>query len=361
MSTVVQILSFVLILMGLILVHEWGHLYAAKRCGMRVERFSIFFGRPIVRFQRGETEYGIGWLPLGGYVKITGMSRDEEIPPELVPRAYYAAPTWKKIVTIAAGPAVNLVVAVLCFIVFFWIGPPTALVSSAVDRVETGTPAAAIGLAPGDRIVSVNGERAADGDVAAVRDELRSSPGETVAVVYERPNGDRVRREVALRAVRDGDATVGQLGFNFAVRDGPRESSGFFGGIADGSRYTWFLVEENAKGIGRLFTSSEAREEIGSIVGAGAVYTEISSDGPLTVLRFIGFISLVLAIFNLLPIFPLDGGHILFAIIERIKGSPISTAWTQRFAVVGWAVILLVFVFALQNDIVRLTGEGFTR
>ena len=131
------------------------------------------------------------------------------------------------------------------------------------------------------------------------------------------------------------------------------------GGLANASSFTWFLIEENAKGIGQLFTSSEAREQVGSVVAIGAVYNEVADDGLIAILRFVGIISLVLAIFNLLPIFPLDGGHILFALLEKLKGSPISTKVYERSAMVGWAVILVVFVFALQNDIVRLSGEGF--
>ena len=121
----VNILWFVLILMTLVLLHEAGHMVVAKWCGMRVERFSIFFGRPLWSFRRGETEYGIGWLPLGGYVKITGMTQGEEIPPEVEPRAYSNMPVWKRVVTILAGPAVNILLAVVIFAAIFWIGIPT--------------------------------------------------------------------------------------------------------------------------------------------------------------------------------------------------------------------------------------------
>ncbi len=120
-----NILWFVLILMFLVLVHEAGHMVVAKWCGMRVERFSIFFGKPLWSFRRGETEYGIGWLPLGGYVKISGMTRGEEMPPEVEPRAYYNMPAWRKIATIFAGPAVNIVLAIVIFAAIFWIGIPT--------------------------------------------------------------------------------------------------------------------------------------------------------------------------------------------------------------------------------------------
>jgi regulator of sigma E protease len=359
--TAFNIISFVLVLMVLVLVHEAGHMVAAKWCGMRVERFSIFFGRPLAKFRRGETEYGIGWLPLGGYVKITGMTRGEELPPELEERAYYNAKTWKKVVTIAAGPAVNLILAFLIFTVVFWIGPSTVLVTPEIGAVQAGSPAAAAGLRPGDRIVAVDGARVTgDGaGVDAARRAIQDNAGQPVTVVVQRGD-ERLRVRATPRAVEDAGRTVGRLGVSFAQRDGPRESQGFIGGFVEGGRFTWFLIEENAKGIGRLFTSEEARSEVGSVVAIGAVYNDVSENGWVQVLEFVGFISLVLAIFNLLPIFPLDGGHILFALIEKVRGKPISLKVYERSAMVGWAVILVVFVFALQNDIVRLTGEGFT-
>ena len=104
----------------LIILHELGHFAAAKAVGMRVERFSLFFGRTKLRFQRGETEYGVGWLPLGGFVKITGMNPQEEIPAEAVSRAYYRQPVWKRIVVISAGPAVNIVLAFVILMGLYW-------------------------------------------------------------------------------------------------------------------------------------------------------------------------------------------------------------------------------------------------
>lgn len=360
MSLAWNIVAFVLILMFLVLVHEAGHMVVAKWCGMRVEKFSIFFGRPLAKFRRGETEYGIGWLPLGGYVKITGMTRDEDLPPEVVPRTYYAAKTWKKVATIFAGPFVNLVVAFLCFAIYFWIGVPSFQASNAVQAVNQGTPAAAAGIVAGDRILSVNGVATTDEQgLAEARAELQQNPGKAVTVKFAR-DGKVIERNVVLASANglDGEQ-VGRLGVQFEVLQGPRESESVLGGITTGGRYTWFLIEENAKGIGQLFTSNEAREQVGSVVAIGAVYDQVADDGIAEIIRFIGLISLVLAIFNLLPIFPLDGGHILFALLEKLKGSPISTKVYERSAMVGWAVILLVFFFALSNDIVRLSGEGF--
>lgn len=356
-----NIVAFVLILMFLVLVHEAGHMVVAKWCGMRVERFSIFFGRPLARFTRGETEYRLGWLPLGGYVKITGMTRDEEVPPELVPRTYYAATTWKKVATIFAGPFVNLLVAFICFAAYFWIGVPALQATNAVESVSAGSPAAAVGIVPGDRIVAVNGVATrGDAGLARARAELQANPGKPVTVRFARDGQVRTASATLASAAGSGGRQIGRLGVQFAVLEGARESAGVVGGLTNGARVTWFVIEENAKGIGQLFTSAEAREQVGSVVAIGAVYNEVAGDGAMRVLWFIGIISLVLAIFNLLPIFPLDGGHILFAVLERLKGSPISAKVYERTAMVGWAVILIVFVFALQNDIGRIaTGEGF--
>src|SRR5918996_2046120 len=123
---------------ALIILHEFGHFTAAKAVGMRVERFYLFFPPAVAKFQRGETEYGIGAIPLGGFVKITGMNPEEELPPDVAPRAYYHQPVWKRIVTIAAGPAMNLLIA---FVVLFALAFGVREATSRVSEVENGSPA----------------------------------------------------------------------------------------------------------------------------------------------------------------------------------------------------------------------------
>ncbi len=130
-------------------------------------------------------------------------------------------------------------------------------------------------------------------------------------------------------------------------------------GLEQGWDFAWFVIEENGKVLGDVFTSSEARDQLGGPVGLGAVFNEVAEDGLITILRFIGVISLALGLFNLLPVPPLDGGHILFALVEKAKGSPISRAVYERTSFVGFALVLVVAVFALQNDIGRISGEGF--
>jgi regulator of sigma E protease len=353
-----NIFWFALILMFLVLVHEAGHMVVAKWCGMRVERFSIFFGRPIWSFRRGETQYGIGWLPLGGYVKITGMVRGEDVPPEAEHRAYYNMPAWRKIATIFAGPAVNIVLAVLIFAAIFWIGIPTLRQTDQVREVTAGQAAAAAGIQPGDRFLAIDGV-SIGGDAEVVRRELRAGePGDEVTLTLER-DGRTVERVAELQEIDVGGQTVTGLGFVFDAVEGPTLQYGFVDGLGEGLDFTWFVIEQNGEVFGDLFTSEEAREQLGGPVGLGAVFNEVADDGLITILRFVGVISLALGLFNLLPIPPLDGGHIMFALIEKAKGSPISREVYERTSFVGFAVILVVAVFALQNDIGRITGEGF--
>jgi regulator of sigma E protease len=343
--------------MALVLVHEAGHMVVAKWCGMRVERFSIFFGRPLWSFRRGETEYGIGWLPLGGYVKITGMLRGEEVPPEVEPRAYYNMPAWRKIATIAAGPAVNIVLAIVIFAAIFWIGVPVG--NPTVESVNPGSAAARAGLQAGDRFISVDRVDVAEDPQRLIDTLAAGAPGQEIVLTVER-DGRTVRLPAELATIDDGaGGTKPGLGFQTRVVQGRTVTYGPIAGLERGWDFAWFVVEENGKVLGDVFTSEEARDQLGGPVGLGAVFNEVAEDGLITILRFIGVISLALGLFNLLPIPPLDGGHILFALVEKLKGSPISRAVYERTSFVGFALVMVVAVFALQNDIGRITGEGF--
>ena len=262
--TGVNIVVFVVIMIVLILLHEFGHLIVAKMCGMRVERFSVFFGRPIWSVRRGETEYGIGWMPLGGYVKITGMTREELVqrvhdpetgkvieeipePPEVQARAYCNSTTPRKVATIAAGPAANVLVAIIAFAISFWIGQPQFAQTNVVRSVNADTPAATAGLQAGDRIVSINGVTANGNDPTPLRDVLQRNVGKSVTLEVQR-DGQPVRIVTPPLVPDAADPSIGRLGFGFDAEKVGTVRFGAAGGFREALQYTGFVTREQVRG-----------------------------------------------------------------------------------------------------------------
>jgi regulator of sigma E protease len=354
-------MSFLLAFLGfaaLIILHELGHFFAAKAVGMRVERFSLFFPPLAARLRRGETEYAIGTIPLGGYVKITGMNPAEEIPPEVAHRAYFRQPVWKRIFVIAAGPAVNIVLAFLILWVLVWsngISEPTR----SVEAIERGYPASGQ-LQPGDELVAVDGRR---GDQAALAEQISSHEcagtpearcvAETPAVLTVMRDG----REVTLRIAPIYDPAVERtrLGFGFGSRPvavGPAEAARVSGD------FMWFVTSGTVETIAGIF-NSEKREEISGVVGSYEVTRQAIGIDFETAMRLLAVISLSLGVINLFPFLPLDGGHIFWALAEKVRGKAIPFSVMERAGFVGFVLVIGLFVIGLSNDIGRLTGEGF--
>ena len=358
--TFVAIVGAALGFIVLILLHELGHFTAAKAVGMRVERFSLFFPPLLLRKKRGETEYALGALPLGGYVKISGMNPDEDLPDEVRTRAYYSQPVWKRVTVIAAGPLVNFVLAfVLLLALFAVIGPET--VSNRVGTVERGYPAAGV-LQPGDRILAVDGRR---GEPAALSNAISDNrcperpprPGcraqEPVTLLVER---DGRRATLELRPAYDDKARRTRLGFSYAR--GPRVPLPLGQALAvTADRFT-FITWETIKLPLRLF-DAEKRKEITGIVGSYEITRQTILDDAAAVVGILGVISLGLAVINLFPFLPLDGGHIFWAIVEKVRRRPVPFSVMERAGVVGFMLVMVLFVIGFTNDIGRLTGEGF--
>ena len=343
---------------ALIILHELGHFAAAKAVGMRVERFSLFFGRTPLRFQRGETEYGIGWLPLGGFVKITGMNPQEEIPAEAAPRAYYRQPVWKRLVVIAAGPAVNIVLAFVILMGLFWaIGEARA--TDRVEQVTTGAPAAAV-LQKGDRIVTVDGRR---GDPDALRKQIATHrcagaqrdgcrAAEPVKIEILRAGE---RRTIEARPVYSAENERPLLGFAF---DSIRLDVGPLRAAELSVDQMWVFTSGTVTTIAQIF-KAEKRKEISGVVGSYEVTRQSIQLGVREGFFLLAVISLSLGVINLFPFLPLDGGHIFWALAEKVRGRPIAFSVMEKAGFVGFALVIGLFFIGFTNDIGRLTGEGF--
>jgi regulator of sigma E protease len=405
MSYVYAFLGFA----ALIILHEAGHFAAAKAVGMRVERFSLFFGPLLVRKRWGETEYGIGPIPLGGYVRITGMNPREELAQqtelgeleaeldhvrsersqadaahsasdqeptasegelrtriaalrveldEISRRSYYNQPVWKRVVVILAGPAVNLILAfVIVWALFLHNGQPVAI--ERVGAVQAHAPAAAY-LKPGDRILSVDGVR---GSVQALHQAIgrHRCPGPlsngcraaTPARVVIR-RGDRVLT-FAIRPRYVAAAHAMLVGFVFAAGQRPL-GAGKAASLAVDN--LWGVTKATISAVGHV-VHPQPKQRLGSVVGAYTVAQESFARDTTQAFWVLALVSLSLAIINMFPFLPLDGGHVFWAVAEKIRGRRIPFSVMERASAMGFVLILIVFVIGLSNDISTLSGTGF--
>jgi regulator of sigma E protease len=349
----------------LVILHELGHFTAAKAVGMRVEKFSLFFPPTVLSKKVGETEYALGSIPAGGYVKISGMNPSEDLPEEVRDRAYHAQPVWKRIVVIAAGPAVNLVLAFLLFWVFYLaIGPQETTTN--VSSVERNMPAFGA-IKPGDKVLAVDGVR---GEPIRLSEQIQkhqcAAPATdgckatTPATVLLERNGKQVR--VRLTPVYDANPGQGvdprtRLGFGFAA-DGPHVTYGVGKSFDIAADQFWFITRETVKLPLRLI-NPEQRKEISGVVGSYEATRQTILNDVADAVGILAIISLSLAIVNLFPFLPLDGGHIFWAIVEKVRRKPVPFAVMERAGVVGFMLVILIFLIGLSNDIGRLSGEGF--
>ncbi len=368
-------MTWVLTIFGivmLVILHELGHFTAAKLVGMRVERFSLFFPPTLLKVKRGETEYAIGALPFGGYVKITGMNPEEigDLHPDVSRRAYYNQPTWKRVVVILAGPAVNILIAFVLFAGILLVGNfngavvlsnlsghSTTQITDKVAHVKDGTPAAAA-LRKGDRIVSVEGGRATPAGVVEATKKHRCAGKQVQGCVTSTPvhlTVERDGRTVALSVYPRYDAKEKRalMGFEFGGRPIP---VGLGGASAGALAAMWGTLKETVSGLGRALTSSKARGEVHSVIGITEAAQESVAAGAGFGLVFLGFFSLALAILNLFPFLPLDGGHIVWSLAEKLRGKRISVGAMYRYSSVGILLMLFLVINGFSNDIGHLGG-----
>jgi regulator of sigma E protease len=397
--------SFFIALLGLgllILVHEAGHFSASLAVGLRPRRFYIGFPPPLVRVKRGGIEYGIGMIPLGGFVSIPGMHRpapfdadrrfgravdeapvlagpvervkhalagedlevalgalDEvenaardlklspaaktsfdkglvELRDALGPDAYWKAPTWKRLVAIGAGPAANIVLAIILFTFLFMTS--VGKLTSTVDAILPNTPAAKVGLEPGDRVVAIGAQPV---EAADIPDRISSSEGRPLRVTVVRDG-----EQLVLGPVRPA-SVEGTYRLGFALRGeglGPVEAFG------RSLEVTGLVTREIVFALGRLVTG-EGRENVSSPIGITRASSDAVEQGAADYLRVLALISLSLALLNLLPLLPLDGGHILFSLIEGARGRFLKREIYERVSIVGLAVVMLLFFVGISNDI----------
>jgi regulator of sigma E protease len=355
-------MSYLLAFLGfaaLIILHEFGHFAAAKAVGMRVERFALFFPPLLFKVKRGETEYGIGAIPLGGYVRITGMNPNEEIPPELEHRAYYRQPVWKRVVVISAGPLMNVLVAFVILVGLFW-SQGEAKPTTRVAKQSLSQPAASV-LKPGDSIVAVDGKRVTgplDVRDALARHPCAGSPRKgceaaTPALVTVQRGSRRLTFHVRPRY--DAQYKRMRLGFAFEIA---RRSVGPAEAAKLSVQGMWRVSKATVSALARIFDAKQ-RKQISGVVGTSETLRQTIQFSWVDALNVLAIISLSLAIVNLFPFLPLDGGHIFWAVVEKIRRKPVPYSTMERSGIIGFALVLMLFAIGLTNDIGQLSNGGF--
>jgi regulator of sigma E protease len=404
-------MTWFVVIMGLLLLvflHELGHFTVALAVGMRPRSFYIGFPPAVAKMKRNGIEYGIGAIPLGGFVRIPGMHRPaardlqtfispairedatlaapakrvqralqaddfdaaraalpelrtalasaplspagrrsadkalREVDDGTGPDAYWRQATWKRIAVIAAGPVMNILVAFLIFMIVYATGAPSNnLASTKVAQVEAKSPAASAGLQVGDKVIAVDGHPTRTFD--SVRKRIVASRGRPIVVTVDR-GGQHVT--LPPRATEH----VGNR-YVFGFLPAAQLVSHPIGASADlAARDCWNVVTGTFSVLGSLVHSKE-RGQLTSAVGIVRVSQQALRVDFNYYLQIVGFVSMSLALLNLLPFLPLDGGHILFSVIEAVRRRAIAREVYERVSVVGFSLIILIFLIAFSNDL----------
>jgi regulator of sigma E protease len=388
MSFGVAILSLAV----LVFVHEAGHFVVARAVGMTPRKFYLGFGPPLVKRMRGGVEYGIAALPLGGYVKIPGMhrpaagdlrqslaplqqeelrtqldtldaalERDDEatalavasqLEPQLpenkqlqelawalAPDAYWRQRVWKKVVVIAAGPLTNVALAVVLLVVFFMLGAFKA--SQIVGRVLPNHPAAAAGLHAGDRILSVAGHGVTP---TTVGKSINATHGRSFTIIVLRGNHRLTLGPLRARL----DQGSYRIGIEIKGVPGPGDS--FPRACWHAVRVVGLFTSATVRSLGGLFVG-HGTKNVSSAVGIVRVTSQAFKQSLQDFLGIVAEISLALALLNLLPVLPLDGGHIVMSVVERVRGRAFSQAAYMRYSAVGLSLFIFLLYLGLRNDL----------
>ena len=403
-------MTWLVVILGLsllVFLHELGHFTAARLVGMTPRALYLGFPPALVKVRRKGIEYGIGAIPLGGYVRIPGMQRPASSDfqalmssalredPALVPAAqavsggldhedfgaaraalpalrtaldqahvspsalrsaqqaardvdegtgadaYWRQSTWKQVAAIAAGPGMNILVAFLIFFAVYATGAPSQSPSTEVAQVEANSPAAAAGLRTGDRIVAVNGRRTVA--FTQVSKAISGSGGRPITVTVDR--GGRTVELGPRRTVEEQGRWVWGFVPASQLVSHPLGASARLA-IGD----CWRVVTGTVASIGGLF-HARGRAEVSGPVGIVRTSQQFLRVGLQWYLMLLGLISMSLALFNLLPLLPLDGGNIVFSVIEGVRGRPVPRKVYQRVSGLGMALILVITIIAFSNDI----------
>lgn len=362
-----NVVPALIVLTVVVFVHEMGHFLVARWCGIRVAAFSIGFGRELAGFtDRRGTRWKLSAIPLGGYVRFEGDENAASIPdPQALARVppserqglFHFAPLWQRFAVVAAGPLANFLLAILIFAaVFALIGRQHVL--PVVGSVEAGSPAERAGFEAGDRVLSVDGE--AIDSFSDLQDIVMLAADQPLDIAIDR-QGELVtltatpeRREISDIAGRTHRIAV--LGIKSGAVDFRTEDplTALSGGVSETVR----IIERTLAYLGELVTGRESAEQLSGLIGIGQVSGAVASSGGIPGLIYLtAVLSVSIGLFNLFPVPLLDGGHLVFYLLEALRGRPLSPRLQDLGFRIGFALVIFLFIFVTFNDIANLAGS----
>ncbi|MBV9786005.1 MAG: RIP metalloprotease RseP [Acidisphaera sp.] len=351
--------AFVVVLGVLVFVHELGHYLVARWRGVHIEAFSIGFGRPIATWtDRRGTQWKLAWLPLGGYVKLHGQERPEEVSDEvrqgwMAGRTFHEKPVGSRALVVAAGPAANFLLAIVLFaLLFATAGRPVPM--PVVGEVIADTAASRAGLQSGDRVLAIDGTPIATfGDIQRI---VTAHPAAALSLLVQR-GAEKLTLPVTTDARDEGGGhLVGQLG----IRGGATafETLPPWSAIGAGVTQTWDVTVETVRGVWQMISGRRGTEDLGGPLRIAQLSGQVAQLGLASLISFIAVLSVNLGLINLFPIPILDGGHLLFYLAEAVRGRPIPKRAQEYGFRAGFALLVGLFIFATWND---LTHFGLFR
>ena len=343
LNSILYILLAIVILGVIIVCHEFGHFIVGRLCGIGVVEFSVGFGPKILGWKHKGTQFSLRAIPLGGFCKFVGEDENNS-----APDAMNNASVWKRILTVFAGPAMNFVLAFLTGIVVLCMFS-TADVYPEIRQVVDASAAQEAGLLPGDEITAVNGEAIAHNasGTQALREAVQT--GETLALTVSR-GVETLSIDVSPKTIQAEDgAQAYQLGVTFATRN-----YGFFEAIPASGKMMVGVTEQLFTTLKNLIFHGTGADEMTGTVGTVVVISEVVQRDSSMIWDIIFLISLNLGIMNLLPIPALDGGRLVFLIVEAIRRKPVPPEKEGMVHLIGFALILILFVVLTWHDITNI-------
>ena len=351
----INIISVIILLGVLIFVHELGHFLVAKLSGVGVLKFSLGFGPKVIGKAVGETEYLVSAVPLGGYVKLLGESGEDEIGPEDEKRSFQRQHVFKRMAIVFAGPLFNFVFAIVVFSVIFAIGVPA--LTSKVGGIQEEAAAIRAGIEKGDVILAIDGNKI---DLwSEMADIIRDSEGKELEFEIER--GNKIIHIGVMPEKKKGVNVFGeeveayQIGISSSQemvvkRYNPLQA------VLQGIGQTWSVTKLVVVGIYKIIEGVVSPRELGGPILIAKMSGEFAKQGLIPFVFFMAFLSINLGVLNLLPIPVLDGGHLMFCLIEVATGKEINVRWREMAQQVGFFLLIMLMVFVFWNDIVRIFG-----